>query len=448
MRTLAWVVVCGLFACNGSNSDESTFTMTVPETTGGGTSTDGATTAPPTTSMPDDSTTTTSGTSTSEPTTTTTTPSTSSSEPTTEDPPTTGDETSTGETTMGEESTTGEVCLAPGLLNVCDDGDDVDPFHALGLGCPGAEENTLPIENSKFTSQMVAYTVARGFGTAEDPAAPGELLFRPREGEKLLIISTGQVGELNDDGVLVVAESQFDNDNNFNNDMPNALPSPMSPLVGSANGAGGTPFEMCDGVNDCSDSIDPNWTLGNGDPNDILFASFDITVPGGTYGFEFDVAYFSSEFPAFVGEQFNDMFIGWSTSEAYTGNVTFYLEQPFTVTSLAEAMMLGGYTYDAPELAGTGFEGHGSTGWATVSAQAVPGETFTFALAIMDMGDSSKATAAVLDHWRWSCKGCVPQDVDPECGMPDHPKCCGLCVAPQDDPACGEPGHPMCCVPG
>jgi hypothetical protein len=35
------------------------------------------------------------------------------------------------------------------------------------------------------------------------------------------------------------------------------------------------------------------------------------------------VAFFSSEYPEFVGEKFNDMFIGWSTSEAYTGNVTF-----------------------------------------------------------------------------------------------------------------------------
>ena len=191
-------------------------------------------------------------------------------------------------------------------------------------------------------SQEVAYTVARGFGTAVDPNAPDELLFGPREGDKLLIVSTGQVGALNDEGVLVEAVSQYNNNNNFNPDMPNSLPAPMSPGVGSNDGQGGTPFEQCDGVNDCSDSIDPNWVLGNGDPNDLLFASFDITVPGGTYGFEFDVAYFSSEYPEFVNKKFNDMFIGWSTSEAYTGNVTFYQEQPFTVTSLAVAMEQSG----------------------------------------------------------------------------------------------------------
>jgi hypothetical protein len=449
MRMLAWwgMGLGGLLiACNNGGEQTSTFTATVPETTTGvGTSTTDPSTTMlvPTTGEP-------AGTSTEAPTSTTVTPTTDDTDETGPAPTSRPEESSSGEeeSSSGDDSTTGEVCEAPGLLNVCDDGDDVDPFHALGLGCAGAPDNTLPITKSTFASKTVAYTVARGFGTAEDPGMPGKLLFGPREGEKLLIISTGQVGDLNDEGVLVEVTSQYDNANNFNPDNPNALPAPMSPLVGSNSGLGGTPFAGCDLVHDCSDSIDPNWTLGNGDPNDLLFAGFDITVPGGTYGFEFDVAFFSSEYPEFVGDKFNDMFIGWSTSEAYTGNVTFYGDQPFTVTSLAEAMETSGYTGMAPELAGTGFEGYGSTGWTTVSAPAVPGETFTFAFAIMDMGDSSKATVAVLDHWRWSCKGCVPEYVDPLCGTDGHPACCGLCVTMEDDPDCGAEGHPMCCEPG
>lgn len=444
MRSLAWMgmMLAGLFACNNGGDDSGSFTNTVPGTTGEGTSTgDPSTTTLPTSSTSGEPTS--GGTSTGE-------VMTSSTAETGPDATTSPGETSTGAgETTGDETTGGEICEAPGLLNVCDDGDDSDPFHALGLNCPGAPDNTLPIKKSSFNSQQVAFTVARGFGSAEDPNSPGELLFRPREGEKLLIVSTGRVGALNDEGVLIEdAGSQFDNDNNFNPDNPNALPAPMSPEAGSNGGNGGTPFEGCDLINDCSDSIDPNWTLGNGDPNDLLYAGFDITVPGGTYGFEFDVAFFSAEYPEYVGDKFNDMFIGWSTSEAYTGNVTFYDKQPFTVTSLAEAMVQSGYTDQAPELAGTGFEGYGSTGWTTVSAPTIPGETFTFAFAIMDMGDSSKATAAVLDHWRWSCKGCVPIEADPECGKQGHPKCCGLCIAMEDDPDCGQPGHPMCCVPG
>ena len=156
-------------------------------------------------------------------------------------------------------------------------------------------------------SNVFGYKVARGFGTSDDPNEPGKLLFRPREGEKFLVISTGRIADLQPDGTLGEVLPQYENNNNFNPDDPNALPAPMSPLVGSANGAGGTPSVDCDGVNDCSDSILPNWNLGNKDPNDVLWATFNVTVPGGTHGFSFDVAYFSAEYPEFVGEKFNDI---------------------------------------------------------------------------------------------------------------------------------------------
>ena len=359
---------------------------------------------------------------------------------------TSGDSSGSGGSTIAD-TTTGDLdCEAPGILNVCDQGNDKDPFHALGVGCPGAIENTIPITDTSFNSQPIAWRTATGFGTAKDPNDPAKLLFRPREGAKFLVVSTGRVANLQPDGSLVEANPQYNNDNNFNPDTPNELPAPMSPQVGSNGGQGGSPFKGCDGVHDCSDSIEPNWTLGNGDPNDLLWGAFTVTVPAGVESFLFDAAFFSSEYPEYVGQKFNDMFIGWSTSEAYTGNVTFFEGQPFTVTSLAQAMENSGYTGDAPELAGTGFTGHGTTGWVTVQAPVTPGETFTFAFAIMDMGDSSKATVTLVDHWRWDCKGCVPIEVDPKCGTPNHAKCCGLCVDKADDPMCGTNGHPMCCV--
>jgi len=359
---------------------------------------------------------------------------------------TSGDSSGSGGSTIAD-TTTGDLdCEAPGILNVCDQGNDKDPFHALGVGCPGAIENTIPITDTSFNSQPIAWRTATGFGTAKDPNDPAKLLFRPREGAKFLVVSTGRVANLQPDGSLVEVNPQYNNDNNFNPDAPNELPAPMSPQVGSNGGQGGSPFKGCDGVHDCSDSIEPNWTLGNGDPNDLLWGAFTVTVPAGVESFLFDAAFFSSEYPEYVGQKFNDMFIGWSTSEAYTGNVTFFEGQPFTVTSLAQAMENSGYTGDAPELAGTGFTGHGTTGWVTVQAPVTPGETFTFAFAIMDMGDSSKATVTLVDHWRWDCKGCVPIEVDPKCGTPNHAKCCGLCVDKADDPMCGTNGHPMCCV--
>ena len=357
----------------------------------------------------------------------------------------------TGDTTTGDGS-----CAAPGNLVVCDlglDGSSPDhAFAALGVGCKGAPENTIPIANKAFKkfknwNNPASWRVARVYGSAEDPDVPGEALFRAREGERFLIVSTGVIAAPDADGVVLEAKgSQYDNNNNSNDDA-DVMAAPLSPEVGSAGGQGGTPFLDCDGQNDCSDSIWPNWSLGNMDPNDQLSLAFEVTAPDGVGGFLFDLAFFSSEYPDFVGKKFNDMFIAWSTSEAYTGNVTFFEKQPLTVTALATAMESSGYTLDDPELFGTGFEGHGSTGWVTVEGPVVAGETFTFALAIMDMGDSNKATAALVDAWRWDCAGCVLPAVDPMCGEDGHPACCGVCVEEEDDPECGTPGHPECCPP-
>jgi hypothetical protein len=49
---------------------------------------------------------------------------------------------------------------------------------------------------------------------------------------------------------------------------------------------------------------------------------------------------------------FNDMFVVWSTSESFTGNVTFIDEQPLTVTALDPYMTI---KPGDPLLAGTGF---------------------------------------------------------------------------------------------
>ncbi|MCB9701855.1 MAG: choice-of-anchor L domain-containing protein [Myxococcales bacterium] len=375
-----------------------------------------------------------------------------------------GGSTSAGETsgttavatTTGDPTTTGgdEVCAAPGELVVCDlglDGSKSDhAFAALGVGCKGAIDNTIPISNARFKkfsqwNNPESWRVAASFGEAEDPNMPGMPLFRPREGERFLIISTGRLGVPDGDGALIEPPgSQYDNNNNANDD-GDALMAPLEPAMGSNGGAGGTPFMGCDGVGDCSDSIWPNWVLGNQDPNDQLALAFDVTAPEGVHGFLFDFVFFSSEYPAFVDKEFNDMLIAWSTSEAYTGNITFFEGEPLTVTSLATAMESAGYVLDDPELAGTGFEGHGSTGWASVEAPVNPLESFTFAVAIMDMGDSNKASAAILDNWRWDCAGCVSKEVDPACGGDGHPPCCGVCVEPEDDPDCGSPGHPSCC---
>jgi len=335
-----------------------------------------------------------------------------------------GEDTDGGGATGGEGSTggmTNEVCQAPGDLMPCD-ADTTDPFRAIGLDCPFLPNQSIPIQNELFESEdPTAWRIARQFGSHVDETS-GEPAWGPREGEQFLIITTGQFPELDENGVLLMEEGVTESGTSNDNPDDKSLPAPMSPDRGSASGNGGTPFVDCDGVNDCSDSIEDQWDLGNGDANDMVWFQFDVPVPGGTYGFSFDFAYFSAEFPEFVDTSFNDIFAVWAASETYTGNLCFVNDQPCTVTALESSVQFGGAD---PELVGTGFDGIDfgdeptaqATGWFEAKGSAEPGEMLQLTFALFDMGDSIYDTAVIMDNFRWDCEGCVPTEVDPCIGI-------------------------------
>ena len=147
----------------------------------------------------------------------------------------------------------------------------------------------------------------------------------------MLALSTGTLPRPDAQGRLIQAPG-----NGGDNDNPDAvqLPPPLTPEMGSNEGEGGTPFEDCDGVGDCSDSLRAQWEAGQAEANDLLWLQFEMVAPAGTYGFSFDFAFFSAEFPEYVGSEFNDVFVAWSSSESYTGNLCFVNDQPCTVTAL------------------------------------------------------------------------------------------------------------------
>lgn len=378
---------------------------TDPEATSGG----GTGTAPPATDE--------SGEATSDPTVTTgvTTddldPDTSASDP---DP----DTTAPGETTDDP----GEDCQAPVNQPPCDQGTD-DIFKAIGLNCSGDPSSAIPITNPVLDSpDGRAYRVTTHFGSAMDPMDPNKYMWGPREGERLLAIGTGRFPELQGDGGLIENDvsGMYTGEDSQPNDNPGGLldlPGIMTFAPGSNGGMGGTPFMNCDGVGDCSDTIDPQWNVFPMNvANDVFYMSFDLQVPLGTHGYMFDFAFFSEEYPNYVGKIVNDMFVVWSNSESFTGNITFIDDQPLTVTALAPYMTVQPGSF---LLTGTGFpndaEGAG-TGWFTAKGSAVPGENFTIAVAIFDMADDIFDTVGLLDGFRWDCTGCVPTEEN-SCGI-------------------------------
>ena len=338
--------------------------------------------------------------------------------------------TTSDDTTDTGDDTTGGIdpnCQAPAMQVPCDAGTN-DIFKAIGLNCSADKTMAIPIKNPVTKSPANnAYRVTTHYGTAKDPMDPNKFMWGPKEGERLLAIGTGTFPALQNDGGLTEPDSLFgENVDTPNNNPDNladlkALPgSVMTWAKGSNNGNGGTPFMDCDGVKDCSDTLDDQWNISpDNTANDMFYMSFDLEVPIGTNGYLFDFAYFSQEWPTYVDSPFNDMFVVWSTSESFTGNVTFIDEQPLTVTALDPYMAI---QPGDPLLAGTGFpdsfidtDGAG-TGWFTAKASATPEESFTVAIAIFDMGDDILDTIGLIDNFRWDCKGCIPSEVD-SCGI-------------------------------
>jgi len=330
---------------------------------------------------------------------------------------------------------THESCQAPSKYIGCDSGTD-DPFNAIGLNCDGDETNSIQATNTVFSfNNNSAWRIASGFGTFTDPNAADnqpfdDLLYGARPvwktdpdtlepiiGDPLmpsssfLMMSTGTISAPQNGVVTEAHGSQASNGHNGNNDDGNP-PAPMLIQDGSNNGNGGDPFKDCDGMGDCSDTIQKQWELTN-DANDSMYMKFDVEVPEGTFGYNFSVVFHSSEWPTYVETIFNDLFIGWQTAEVYTGNTTFLPDPdemtkglPMTITALDPYLSTTGFSNNEPQLAGTGFEGNAGSDWIQVKAGVSPLETVQVVFYIADMGDSILATQVIIDNFHWDCDGC------------------------------------------
>lgn len=282
------------------------------------------------------------------------------------------------------------ACSCPSDDHEPCDGDTDDLLAAMGLGCPGEAE----IDGSTRGAEKSRQTRA-GFGDAG--------AFAPTEGERFAVLSTGRVSELG----KKTPNSDFpdfptycNRDVGNSNDIGKQLPSPMD-----AEPAGGD----CEddptliGTGDCSGSIAQQLSEG-GSIEDYSELRFTARVPAGVTSVSYDFAFFSTEYPSYVGEEFNDMFVGWLESEAWTGNISFD-DQNNPISVNAGFLDYRDDDRNLPELAGTCMRGHGATKWLTTTASVEPGEEIEMVFAIFDQSDSSLDSAVFLDNWQWGCEG-------------------------------------------
>ena len=333
-----------------------------------------------------------------------------------------------------------EYMICDAAINLTDKNDKTNAHKAMGI-CNADANNSVQITNFDFKSNNnAAWQVAKGFGTYThdhdmDANTPNKLFYSPREGDTFLMVSSGTIAAPNGSGIVIESNNSQQGKGDNQNDDSDALPPPFQSKVGSANGAGGTPFINCDGINDCSDTLQAQWTKGNNNPNDKLWFTFKTKVPLGTFGYSFDFVFCSSEWPSWVNTGYNDLLIAYQVDpsaddpnqdppvDPYTGNVTFIPDPndntkglPLTITALDPYFDGPGYTYAEEPLKGTGFEEHACTDWFTAKGGVQPGSEITIGFYLADMGDSILATGVLLDNFRWDCEGCIPSEVD-DCGV-------------------------------
>lgn len=293
---------------------------------------------------------------------------------------------STGVDPCDTDGTEGCSCTIPDHVP-CDAG-TFDPFLAMGLNCPGEFQVT-----SSTSGSNAAIGVRGSFGASNT--------FDPREGSVYAVIGSGLVAEL--DQATPPGDSDagptYCNDDLGNFDPGGTLPAPIM-----TNDVGGDCTQNMGllGTGDCSNTINGQFTQG-GSANDYTELRVVATVPPDVTSFSYDFAFFTTEWPFYANSSFNDMYIGWLTSELWTGNISFDNQgNPISLNAGFLDFQDGGGNLNV--FAGTCMRQHAGTNWLSTTAGVAPGESITLVFAIFDLSDSILDSYAFLDNFQWGCE--------------------------------------------
>ena len=290
----------------------------------------------------------------------------------------------------------GGACSIPEHVP-CDAGTS-DPFAAIGIGCPGELEVAVSTEGP-----ATARGVRSGFGSTAT--------FDPREGSAFAVIGSGFVTELDQP----TPDSDSDafpthcNDDLGAYDPGETLPAPLR-VNDVAGDCAADPALV--GTGDCSGTVQEQFVQGDS-ANDYVELRLQVTVPKDVISFSYDFAFFSTEYPTYFGSSFNDMYVGWLESEAWTGNVSFDGDgNPISLN--AGFLDFKDDAGDLAELSGTCMRQHAGTNWLTTTAGVVPGEDITVVFAIFDLSDSILDSYALIDNFQWGCDPSDTPSTEPE----------------------------------
>lgn len=299
-----------------------------------------------------------------------------------------------------------------------------DFANAMGL-CQDAA-------GQKWGIVSATYTKGFGGGTPNDgqhgilPTFGSAIM--PREGSMLGVLSSGFAREWDDSGGTDTGPCTWPPTSPTAYGAPcfkgyqMAMSGPAAAPPGYPKAAAGCPSQTGIGVNDAS-----SLTL-------------QVKTPANAQGLQFDFDFYSSEWPEYVCTNFNDSFVAWLQSAAFTGkngdlNISYDAKgNPVSVNNaFFETCTMNASTgccanqgqngcgqptgtavcMNGPGgLASTGFEddgtycggpstGGGATGWLTTTAPVKPGEVITIQFLIWDTGDTNWDSSVLVDHFTW-----------------------------------------------
>ena len=259
---------------------------------------------------------------------------------------------------------------------------------------------------------VVSATYTNGYNSKSGPADPNQHgilgkfgnVVKPRQGSSFGVLSSGWATEYDQ---CDTPQGQFKGgcsmDQGFNTDVaPPGYPKPVG-------------------------SCDPSTDI-----YDASGITLKIKVPNNAKGLSFDFDFWSGEWPEFVCTTYNDSFVAWLNSTAFTGkggdlnisydskgnpiNVNNDFFQACSPAGLDCSNMLSPATCTKgdSELMGTGFyiagddacglggdSGGGATSWLTTQAPVAPGETITLQFIVWDTGDQIYDSSVIIDNWQW-----------------------------------------------
>lgn len=281
-----------------------------------------------------------------------------------------------------------EGCVPPEHTPCDEDSDSMD--HALGLGC----EDELAATVSR-SGNSAAVAVTDGFGPSDE--------WNAVEGGKILVIGTGLADSLiNPDPADVYLSCSDDLGEEY--DPGATLP---APLVATAVDGDCEEDPTLVGTGDCSRTVGEQFDQG-GDANDYTEVRIEMAVPEMVSSLTYSFAFMSTEWPIFVGGDYNDMFVGWLESEMWTGNVSFD-EAGSPISVNAGFLDFQDDTAEMAEFEGTCMSGHAATKWLETTAPVAPGEDIVLVFSIFDMSDSIYDSFVLVDNVQFGCADGQPE---------------------------------------